>query len=259
MAIRFLRRSLMAVAALGVASFGGNALAAGGEIHVPEQEWSFNGIFGKFDQAELQRGLQVYLEVCSLCHSLDLLAYRNLTEIGYSEEQVKAIAAQYEVEDGPNDDGEMFTRTAVPADRFASPYANPQMAAASNNGAMPPDLSLMHKARIGGADYIYALIAEGYVDAPEEFALTEGLNYNEFFPGHQIAMAQPLYGDDVEYADGTSATVEQEARDVAAFLAWAAEPKMEERKKLGFQVIIYLLVMTAMFYAVKRKIWSDVH
>lgn len=257
MAVRFLKRS--AIAAMFLLAGSGGAHAAGEAIALPEQPWSFSGIFGTFDDAQLQRGLQVYLQVCSVCHGMKFLAYRNLADIGYSEDQIKAIAAQYEVTDGPDDEGEMFTRPAVPADRFVSPYPNDQAAAAANNGALPPDLSLMAKARAGGADYIYALLGLGYHDPPEDFALTEGLSYNAYFPGHQIAMAQPLYGDDVEYADGTPATIEQEARDVAAFLAWAAEPKMEERKEIGFRVVLYLLVLTAMFYAVKRKVWRNVH
>ena len=221
------------------------------------QDWNWQGAFGLFDPAALQRGLQVYLEVCAVCHSLNFVAYRNLTELGYNEEQVKAFAAEYEVEDGPDADGEMFLRPARPADRFASPFPNDQAARASNNGALPPDLSLIVEARPGGVDYLYALLT-GYGEASEEFELLEGMTFNTYFPSQQIAMPQPLFEDGVEYADGTQANVEQMARDVSAFLTWTAEPYLEERKSLGLKVLIFLLVFTAMLIAVKRKVWADV-
>ncbi len=224
----------------------------------PALDWSFDGLFGYFDRAEAQRGLQVYLEICATCHGLDYVAYRDLAGIGYDAEQIKAIAALDEVVDGPDANGEMFTRPAVPADRFANPFPNVNAAAAANGGAPPPDLSLMAKARAGGADYIVALLV-GYVDPPEDFELMDGLSYNAYFPGHQIAMPPPLYGDDVDYADGTEATVARQARDVAAFLAWAAEPTLERRKHLGLKVLLFTLALTALFYAAKRKIWSDAH
>ena len=268
MAARTMKRRLLAatVGALALGAIGTGSWAAGGAIELPEQEWGFDGIFGQFDRAAVQRGLQVYLNVCANCHGLQYVAYRDLGDIGYNEDQVKAIAAEYEVPAGPDEDGEivdadgfLLMRTAIPSDRFASPYLNEKAAAAMNGGAVPPDLSLMYKARANGANYIYALLT-GYVDEPpEDFELMEGLNYNAYFPGHQIAMAPPLYGDDVEYADGTEATIEQEARDVTEFLAWAAEPNLERRKNMGLSVILFLIVMTGLFYASKRKIWRDQH
>ncbi len=227
-------------------------------IEIPERHWSFNGIFGGFDRAQLQRGLQVYREVCSGCHSLKYIAFRNLADLGYTIEEIKALAAEYDITDGPDDEGEMFERTGRPSDYFPAPFPNKQAAAASNGGAVPPDLSLVAKARVGGPDYLHALLT-GYVDAPADFDLLEGLNYNAVFSGHQIAMGPPLSDDTVEYADGTAATVEQMAEDVAAFLMWAAEPKMEVRKSMGIGVILFLIFMTALFYAVKRKVWADVH
>jgi cytochrome c1 len=237
----------------------GTAQAAGGAKQLPAREWSFDGIFASFDRAEVQRGLQVYLEICANCHGLEYVAYRDLGMIGYDEDQIKAIAAEYEVEDGPDDEGEMFMRAARPADRFVSPYPNTKYAAAMNNGAVPPDLSLMYKARADGANYLHALLTGFEEEPPEGFEVMDGLSYNPYFPGNQIAMAQPLWGDDVEYADGTEATIEQEAHDVTAFLAWAAEPNLEHRKGLGITVLLFVLVMTGLFYASKRKVWSDLH
>lgn len=229
---------------------------------VPKRQWSFDGFFGTYDRAALQRGFQVYKEVCSACHSMNLLAYRNLGEPGgpeFNEAEVKAIAASVEVTDPlPNEQGEMFQRPGIPSDKFKSPFPNEQAAKAANNGAAPPDLSLMAKARPAGANYIYALLT-GYADPPADFALSEGLNYNKYFPGHQIAMAPPLAPDAVSYTDGTQATVEQMAADVTEFLMWAAEPKLEERKRIGFQAILFLIVATGVFYAVKRKVWADIH
>ena len=185
------------------------------------------------------------------------MAYRNLSEIGYNDEQIKAIAAQFEVEDGPDNEGNMFTRSARPSDYFVNPYANEKEAAYMNNGSIPPDLSLLFKARPGGADYIYAVLT-GYQDSHEQ-NIPEGLYFNTYFAGGAIAMPQPLYGDDVEYQDGTDASLEQEAKDVTAFLAWAAEPNLETRKELGLKVILFLIALTALLYASKRKIWNDVH
>ncbi len=267
MAARMMKRRLIA-GTLGVLMLGagGTALWAAGGAHAPAQHWSFDGIFGHFDRAELQRGLQVYLAVCANCHGLEYVAYRDLGDIGYDEDQIKAIAAQYELPADPNEDGEvmdedgnLLMRTALPSDRFVSPYPNAKAAAAANGGAMPPDLSLMYKARADGANYMHALLT-GYEDEPpEDFELMDGLSYNAYFPGHQIAMPPPLYGDDVEYADGTEATIEQEARDVTAFLAWAAEPNLERRKNMGLKVLLFVIVMTGLFYASKRKIWRDLH
>lgn len=237
---------------------GAPAFAAGNADEPEAQDWIFDGVFGSFDRAQVQRGLQVYLGVCGNCHGLKYVAYRDLAGIGYDEEQIKAIAAQYEVEDGPDDSGEMYLRPARPADRFFSPYPNEKAAAAANAGAPPPDLSLMVEARAGGADHLFAFIT-GYGEAPEGAEVSEGLFYNPYSPGRQTAMPQPLYGDDVAYADGTEATIEQEARDVTAFLAWAAEPNLEERKRLGLGTMLFVIVMTGLFYASKRKVWKDVH
>ena len=236
----------------------GSAMASEGP-KLAAQNWSFGGIFGTFDRATLRRGVQVYNEVCASCHSLKLVAYRNLGDVGYSAEEVKAIAAEFEVTDGPNNDGDMFTRPALPADRFAAPFENDNAARAANNGALPPDLSVITKARKGGSDYIYALLSRYAEDPPAGFELSDGMYYNEVFPGHQIAMSPPLGEDAVEYADGTKATTAQMSKDVTTFLVWAAEPEMEERKRLGIKVMLFLLVLTGLLYALKRKIWSDLH
>lgn len=225
----------------------------------PAQTWSFGGVFGTYDRAALRRGLQVYTELCAACHSLNLLYYRNLQSVGFRKEEIKAIAADFEVEDGPNEDGEMFTRPAKPSDRFASPFPNDQAARAANAGALPPDLSVITKAREGGADYLHAVFTGYREDAPAGFEMPEGMFFNEYFPAHLIAMPPPMEDGAVEYADGTKATVEQMSMDVTTFLSWAAEPEMEERKRLGIKTMLFLLVLTAMLYALKRKVWSDVH
>ena len=252
-----MRAPVLALAAALALAGAASASAAEG-VKVPKQSWSFSGVFGTFDRAQLQRGFTVYKNVCSACHAMEHLYYRNLTEIGLTEDQVKEIAAQYEVTDGPNDEGEMFQRPARPSDRFRRPFPNENAARASNNGAYPVDLSLIVKARDDGANYVYALLT-GYADAPADMKMGDGMNYNKFFPGHQIAMAPPISEGVVEYEDGTAASVEQVAKDVTAFLAWAAEPELEERKRLGVKVLLFLLVLTGMLYAVKRKVWADVH
>ena len=251
-------RGLIAAAALVALGLAASPLRAAEGNALPAQDWSFGGIFGTFDRGELQRGFQVYQEVCAGCHSLNYISFRNLSDLGFDALEVEAIAAEYEVEDGPDDDGEMYTRPARPADRIPGPFANENAARASNNGALPPDLSLMVDARSGGADYLYAVLT-GYGDAPSGVNVAEGMEYNAYFPGHQIAMPPPLSDDGVEYADGTKATAAQQARDITAFLAWATEPNMEQRKRMGVMVIIFLLVMTGLFYVSKRKIWADVH
>lgn len=228
-------------------------------IKPPAQDWSWTGPFGTFDRPALRRGLQVYAEVCSGCHSLDLVAYRALSEIGFSVEEIKAFASDYEVIDGPDEEGEMFEREAKPADMFVSPFANENAARASNNGALPPDLSLMTKARFNGPDYVHALLTGYEEEAPEGMELMEGMNYNHYFAGNQIAMAPPIDDDSVEYADGTEASKDQISRDIVTFMAWAAEPELEERKRLGIKVMIFLLVLTGLLYALKRKIWADQH
>jgi len=247
-----------AVLAIALSMNPGPAGAAGEAPVPPSQGWSWEGIFGTFDKAAAQRGFQVYKEVCAGCHSMDYLYYRDLAGLGYNEDEIKAIAAEYEVQDGPDDEGEMFDRTAIPSDGFVNPYRNDNEARAANNGAHPPDLSLMVEARPRGADYLYALLTGYSEDIPDEIEMQDGMNYNAWFKGNQIAMAQPLYEDSVEYADGTSATVSQMATDVTTFLAWAAEPNLEERKSMGIKVMIFLLVFLGLLIAVKRKVWSDV-
>jgi ubiquinol-cytochrome c reductase cytochrome c1 subunit len=234
------------------------ARAAGEAIPLPPVDFSFQGLFGTFDRGEAQRGLLVYKQVCAACHSMRQLYYRNLLELGLTEQQARAIAADVQVQDGPNDLGEMFERPGRLSDRFRPPFPNDQAARAANNGALPPDLSVIVKARVGGAAYIYALLT-GYTDPPEGFVLGDGMNYNKYFPGHQIAMPNVLNPGQVEYADGTEATVEQMARDVSTFLAWAAEPELEQRRRMGIRIILFLVVLGGLTYAVKRKVWADVH
>lgn len=225
---------------------------------LPNHKWGFEGVFGSFDKAQLQRGALVYMEVCSACHSIEMVYYRNLLDIGFTEDEAKGLASNYEVEDGPNEEGEMFMRPARLSDRFVKPYPNENASRYANGGSFPPDLSVITKARHGGANYIYGLMTGYLDDAPEGFDLSEGTYYNKYFSGHQIFMAQPIYEEAVEYKDGTEPTLDQHAKDIAAFLTWAASPEMEERKRLGVKVILYLLVMTALLYALKRRIWSRI-
>ncbi len=223
-------------------------------------DWSFKGYFGKFDRASLQRGYQVYAEVCASCHSISYLSYRNLAEEGgpeFSAEQAKAIAASFEVIDGPNDDGEMFTRPAKLSDKFVNPYQNDKEAMASNGGAYPPDLSVIVKARGGGADYIYSLLL-GYDDPPSGTILDSGVYYNTYMYGNNIKMPKPLSDGQVEYNDGTEATEEQMAKDITNFLAWAAEPHLEARHKIGFKVIIYLIIISLLAYLSMKRLWSRI-
>ena len=233
------------------------AHSAGEAIPIPDRKFSFDGIFGTYDRASAQRGFQVYKEVCAACHGMRLVAYRNLRELGLTESQVAGIASQFEIKDGPNDEGQMFERPGRPADRFRSPFANDAAARAANNGALPPDLSVMTKARAGGADYLFALLT-GYVDPPPGVTVMDGMHFNRYYPGNQIAMGPVLNPDQVEFADGTSATVEQMAHDVSTFLQWAAEPELEQRRALGVKIIIFLTILAGLTYAVKRKIWADV-
>jgi cytochrome c1 len=225
----------------------------------PDVDWQHEGVFGTFDRAALQRGLQVYQEVCSGCHSLNYIAFRNLTALGFSEDDVKAIAAKYEVEDGPNDEGEMFFRPARASDYFPAPFANPQAARSANGGALPPDLSLIIKAREGGADYIHGLLTGYEEEPPEGVELADGMYYNHYFPGHQVAMPPPLDDDYLEYADGTPATLDQLARDITVFLSWAAEPELEERKQTGLKVLIFIAIFTALLFVIYRRIAARVH
>lgn len=247
----------------------GPALAQEEAPPPPPQHWSFDGIFGTFDLAAAQRGFQVYNEVCSVCHSMEYLHYRDLTGIGLTSEQVKAIAASATVPQGLDDQGNLKEGPATPADQLKMPYPlfdpimhtvrlNEQASRAAHNGALPPDLSLIVNAREGHADYIYAILA-GFGEPPAGMKMQDGMNYNKYFPGHQIAMPQPLHDQQVTYADGTSATIEQEAHDVVTFLAWAANPEMVQRKQMGIRWVLFFVIMTGLTYAVKRKVWADVH
>ena len=225
---------------------------------LPQHEWSFEGITGTFDRGALQRGYQVYSEVCSGCHSMKLLYYRDLIDIGFSEDQVKAIASEFTVIDGPNDEGEMFERDARPADRFVSPYLNDNEARANNNGAYPPDLSVITKAKKDGANYIYNLLL-GYKDPPADMEVGEGMYYNIYMAGNQIAMPQPIYDESVDYVDGTNNSAEQLAEDLVVFLTWAAEPELEVRKNLGIKVILFFIILGFIIFLAKNRLWREVH
>lgn len=247
---------LSAMAAL---ALGAGPAAAAETMPLPKQDWSFAGPFGHFEESALKRGFTVYSQVCAACHGVNGLAYRNLGGIGLDDSQIAEVAGEKEVEDGPNDAGDMFMRPARAADRIVPPFANEQAARAANNGAYPPDLTLIVKARKGGADYIRALLI-GYADEPPAgVTVGEGMYYNAYFPGHQIAMPPPLSEGGVTFEDGTPATVEQMARDVTTFLAWAASPELEARKRMGLKVLIFLVVLTGMLYALKRQVWSKLH
>jgi ubiquinol-cytochrome c reductase cytochrome c1 subunit len=246
------------IAVIFAAVLAGPALAAGGDVELKQRDWSFNGPFGTFDKAAMQRGLQVYREVCAGCHSMKLIAFRNFADLGYNENEIKALAAQYDVQDGPNDDGEMFTRPGVAADRIPAPYANDNAARAGNNGALPPDLSLIAKARPNGPDYLYSLLT-GYKDAPAGTKVPEGMYYNTAYGGHLIAMPQPLYGGDVTYADGADTSIDAVSADLVQFLMWAAEPKMEVRKRIGVAAIFFLGVFVVFTILAKRRVWADLH
>jgi ubiquinol-cytochrome c reductase cytochrome b/c1 subunit len=265
------------------ALFAGSAQNARADEHQdapPSQKWSFAGPFGKYDRGALQRGLKVYKEVCSTCHSLSYIAFRNLGEpggLGYSPAQAAALASEYKVKDGPNDQGEMFERPGRPADYFPSPFPNEQAARAANGGALPPDLSLITKARSydrgfptfvfdfftqfqeQGPNYVDALL-QGFEDKPPAgVTIPEGSYYNKYFPGHAIKMPKPLSDGQVTYDDGAPATLPQYAKDVTTFLMWAAEPHMEARKKLGLQVFVFLLLFTGLLYFTKKKVWAAAH
>ena len=253
MKMRALKIGAAALLTLGLGT--GAALASEGG-HIEQQEWSFSGAFGTFDRAALQRGYQVYKEVCASCHSMKFMSYRNLQDIGFSEAEVKAIAAQYEVPT-IDDAGDETTRKAMPSDRFHSPFANENAARAANGGALPPDLSLMAKARHDGPNYIYALMT-GYHEAPAGFVLPAGKEYNTAFAGNAIGMPKPLNDDQVTNADGTPATVSQMAHDVATFLMWAAEPKLEDRKRAGVKVMGFLGILTIFAFLTYRKVRKQV-
>ena len=274
--IKSVRGALLAVAAMAVAA---PAMAAGEAPHIERQQWSFSGPFGQYDKAQLQRGFKVYKEVCAACHGARLLSFRNLAEEGgpgFSEDQAKVIAAEYTVMKGPNDDGEMEEVAAIPSDRWPSPFPNEQAARAANGGAYPPDFSTLAKARAvasgfpgfvfdmftqyqeHGPDYIYNLLT-GYEEAPEGFEVPVGQYYNpKFIAGRTLAMAPPLSDEQVEYTDGTPMTVDQYSHDVAAFMMWVAEPKLEERKSMGFRVMIFLVIFASLLYFTKKSVWRGV-
>ena len=225
-----------------------------------EVDWSFKGVAGKFDRSSLQSGYQVYTEVCASCHSMNLLSYRNLGENGgpeFSIDQVKAIASAAEVMDGPDSQGEMFTRPGRPSDKFVSPYPNVEAATAANGGAYPPDMSVLVKARKGGSNYIYSVLM-GYEDPPVGFQLDDGVYYNKYMHGNKIKMSNPLSEGIVDYADGTNASEEQMAKDVTTFLTWAAEPHLEQRHKMGVKVLIFLIILTTLVYFSMRRLWSRI-
>lgn len=261
--------------------------SAAEQVKPPRESWSFAGPFGTFDRAQLQRGFKVYREVCASCHGLSRVAFRNLSEPGgpeFTEGQVKALAAEYQIQDGPNDSGDMFERPGRPADRFPSPFPNENAARAANGGAFPPDFSLLAKARTyergfplfivdaipffeyaeHGVDYIHALLT-GYREAPAGTTLQPGQYWNEYMPGHAIAMPPPLSDGQVEYPKDEAGnpvvpeTIDQYSRDVSAFMMWAAEPHLEARKAMGFKVIIFLLVFAGLLYFTKKKIWARAH
>jgi ubiquinol-cytochrome c reductase cytochrome b/c1 subunit len=244
----------------------------------PQLKWSFAGPFGKFDRAQLQRGFKVYREVCGNCHGMTLVAFRNLADPGgpeFSTAQAQAVAAEYKIKDGPNDQGEMFERPGRLADYFPAPFPNEQAARAANGGAFPPDMSVIAKARTyergfprfvldmftqyqeQGVDYLAALL-KGYENPPADMKMPPGMMYNKYFPGHAIGMPPPISDAQVVYDDGTAGTLDQYSRDVAAFLMWAAEPHMESRKRAGFQVMVFLLVFAGLLYFTKKKVWRDV-
>ncbi len=230
------------------------------KVEFLKTDWTFKGLFGKFDRASLQRGYQVYTEVCAACHSMKYLSYRNLSEKGgpeFSVAQAKAIAASFEVTDGPNADGEMFQRPGKLSDKFVMPYENVKAAEAANGGAYPPDMSVLVKARGGGVDYIYSLL-QGYEEAPSGMVLDDGVHYNKYMYGNKIKMSAPLSDGIIEYSDGTNPSVEQMSKDVTTFLMWAAEPSLEARHQMGFKAIVYLIILTILVYFSMKRIWSRV-
>ena len=252
-------RLRLVAAALGLLGLPTGAWAvADAEAKLPRLSWSFSGPFGTFDTAQLQRGYRVYREVCSSCHSMALLSFRNLAERGgpyFTEAQAKQIASEYKVQDGPNDQGEMFERPGRLSDRFPRPFPNEMAARASNGGALPLDLSVMAKAREGGTDYLHAVLI-GYRDAPAGEEVPAGKYYNVYFPGHLISMPPPLSDGQISYTDGSPTTADQYARDVSAFMMWAAEPRLDDRKRVGFETMAFLVVFAGLLYLTKRKVWA---
>lgn len=264
-----MRLSNLTAAVLALMVLGGAAAHAGEEPGLKKVDFSFEGLFGTYDKAAAQRGFQVYKEVCSVCHSMKLLAFRNLGDKGapfYEEKYpnpnespvIKAIAKEFTITDGPNDDGEMFERPGKPFDHFPSPFANDQAARAANGGALPPDFSVLVSAREHGPQYIYSLLTSFNQEPPADVQIRDGMNYNPVFASKQTAMPPPLFEDGVEYSDGTKATVEQMAHDVVTFMAWAADPKMEARKSMGWMVMIYLFIFALLMFGAYKAVWRDV-
>ena len=258
-----MRKFLIAVAAALCLLGAGQARAAEETNTMEHLDWPENGFLGTYDRAELQRGFQVYREVCSACHAMHYLYYRNLAALGYNDEEIKAIAASVTVTDGPNDQGDMFDRPGKPSDHFKSPFPNEQAARVANGGALPKDLSLIVKAREGGQDYIYSLM-NGFVNPPPGVTVAKGLYYNSAFPGHQIAMPPPLTDGRVTFAPGPDgravpSTVPEMARDVTEFLSWASEPHLEDRHRMGLGVMIFLVVFAGIMYGAKLRVWHDQH
>jgi len=252
MKMRNIYLSLIIMLSLCISSL---SFAAGDNLPPKEKIWPFDGMLGKFDRVAAQRGFKVYKEVCSACHGLKNLYFRNLVDLGFSEAEVKTLASEYEVKDGPNDEGDFFGRPALLSDKFPTPFENENQARAANGGSYPLDLSLIVKARPNGANYLFSILT-GYKDHPADFQLQEGLHYNPYFSGKQIAMAPPLSHDQVEYVDGPAASIEQMAKDLTIFLQWVAEPEMEHRKSMGLKALIYLVMMTVMLYVAKQRIWK---
>ncbi len=250
-------RSLLA-GAFAVGLLASPVMAAEEDVQMPNMGWKFEKLFGTYDLASAQRGFQIYSGVCANCHSMTLLHYRDLSGIGLEPAQIKAIAAGVTVPQGLDDQGVPKEGPATAANAFKSPFPNDKAARAANNGALPPDLSLIVNAREGGPDYIYGIIT-GFAQAPSGFKMQDGMYYNKMYPGHQIAMPQPLQDGSVEYINGVSNSLDQEARDVVTFLSWAANPELVERKQIGAKVVLFLVFMTGITYAVKRRLWSDVH
>lgn len=250
---------LSALVATGLVGASSAAMANAGGEPLMTPNFSFNGFFGKYDPAALKRGFEVFHQVCSNCHGMRLVAYRNLADVGLNAEEIKAVAAERDIDDAPNDEGIVSKRAGRPSDKYISPFPNEKAAAAANGGAAPPDLSLMAKARVGGPNYIYSLML-GFLDTPPEgHVMPEGKYFNKYFPGNNISMPPQLMEDLVTYADGTKATPEQMAQDVSVFLNWAAEPELDARKSLGLKVMVFLGIFTALLYALKRQIWKNIH
>jgi len=255
---KMLRKLLFSFALLSVCSFSATVNASANEtVVLKEVPFAYKGMTGYVDRASAQRGFQIYNQVCSNCHSMKLVAYRSLADIGFKEDEIKSIAASRQVEDIDDNTGQKIQRNGKPFDTFIPPFPNETAARAANGGAYPPDLSLIVKARKGGGDYVYSLIT-GYGDAPAEATHVENKYYNHFFPGHWISMSPPLSDGIVTYQDGTKASIDQMARDVVTFLQWAAEPEMETRKQMGLKVIIFLSILTTLLYIIKRRIWKHV-